>query len=388
MSLPRFDSKGRVGVPLLVLFLCGIAFGAFWFYRFRMNRAPVTTRTPAASSSAFQGDASRATTQLVSAVNQQLESLDVLKLLTEPVQEVPVTVQGKVFSTYRESFRLPARYSPDDLAALLTDTVQAQGARRIGQDVRKDASGLETFYDYSFGFEPGWVPLQITWVETRAPKVCLIIDDGGYQEGKALEALYQFKVPVTVSVIPDVIYSKDLASQMPSHGIEVMCHMPMKGHEADRLDNYKEFLKPGMPAREVGRILNQALDALPGCVGMNNHMGSKATEDADLMLKVCQVLKGRGLYLIDSRTTAKSMAAAEAVKTNLVHAERNVFLDDVVTAPAILAQLNRLVRYARKHGTAVGIGHFKVTSLETLRDAIPKLKAEGIQFIYASEAVK
>ncbi len=77
-----------------------------------------------------------------------------------------------------------------------------------------------------------------------------------------------------------------------------------------------------------------------------------------------------------------------AVKVHLLHAKCDVFLDNVETLEAILALLNRLVRFAQKRGTAVGIGHFKVVTLQTLRDAIPRLRAEGIQFVYASEVVQ
>ncbi len=382
MRSHRLNSKGQAGFLILAVFLLLVAAGGLWFFWASKNGEPVSVPALFTSPGAFKGDASQATTQLVSALNHQLESLDVLKLLSEPVDVEPVTAQGKIFPGYHETFRLPARFSPDGLASLLAQTAAPLGAKILSQSTE----GTTT--DYCFGYEPGWVPVKISLAEVKSPKVCLIIDDGGYQKGAALEALYQFKVPVTVSVIPDVLYSRVLALQMPEHGIEVMCHMPMQGHEEAQKDDYKEFLKLGMRVEDVEQIVGRALDALPGCVGLNNHMGSQATADEDLMLKVCQVLKARGLYLIDSRTTPQSVEADEAVKVHLLHAKRDVFLDNVETPEAILIELNRLVRLAQKRGTAVGIGHFKVVTLQTLRDAIPGLRAEGIQFVYASEVVQ
>jgi len=378
----RLNSKGQAGFLILAVFLLLVAAGGLWFFGASKNGEPVSVPSFFTSPGAFKGDASQATTQLVMALNQQLETLGVLKLLSEPVDVEPVTAQGKIFPGYHETFRLPARFSPDSLASLLAQTAAPLGAKILSQ------SPEGTTTDYSFGYEPDWVPIKISLVEVKNPKVCVIIDDGGYQKGAALEALYQFKVPVTVSVIPDVLYSKALALEMPAHGIEVMCHMPMQGHEEAQKDDYKEFLKLGMRVEDVEQIVGRALDALPGCVGMNNHMGSQATADEDLMLKVCQVLKARGLYLIDSRTTPQSVEADEAVKVHLLHTKRDVFLDNTETPEAILVQLNRLVRLAQKRGTAVGIGHFKVVTLQTLRDAIPRLRAEGIQFVYASEVVQ
>jgi polysaccharide deacetylase 2 family uncharacterized protein YibQ len=365
-----------------------LGLGSIWFFVASKKGETIPVPPLFSSAGGFKGDASEATTQLVTAVNQRLNSLGVLKLVTEPVEVEPVTAQGKMFPGYHESFRLPARFTADDLASLLEAAAQGQGAKLLAQGSREDSAQKEVFHDYSFGFEPGWAPLKVTLVEVKRPKVCVIIDDGGYQKGAALAALYGFKVPVTVSIIPDVLYSKPLALEMPSHGVEVMCHMPMQGHEEARKDNYKEFLKLGMRVEDVEQIVGQALDALPGCVGLNNHMGSQATADEDLMLKVCQVLKARGLYLIDSRTTPQSVEADEAVKVHLLHAKRDVFLDNVETPEAILAQLGRLVRFAQRHGTSVGIGHFKTITLRTLRDAIPALKAQGIEFVYASEVVQ
>jgi hypothetical protein len=259
----------------------------------------------------------------------------------------------------------------------------------MGMTAQKGPLGVHRFCRFSF--DPEWVPVEIYFYrpEEVHPSVCLIIDDAGYQKGVALKALYDFKVPVTVAIIPGAPFSKNLAKEFPSHGVEVMCHMPMEGHEKGMVGtNYKEFLKKGMSANQVGVELDQALANLPNCRGLNNHMGSVATEDGALMSEVCQSLKARNLYVIDSRTTANSLVEKTAKKVGLPVAGRNVFLDNVEEPAAILKQLEAAETYAKKHGFAVVIGHFKPITLQTLESAIPKLKKEGIQFVFASEVVK
>lgn len=221
------------------------------------------------------------------------------------------------------------------------------------------------------------------------PKICIIIDDGGYQRGEALQALYGIKSPITVSIIPNVEFSTALAEEFPAHGVEVMCHMPMQGHEKGMVgSHYKALLRKGMDPGEARRDVEEALKGLPHCRGLNNHMGSVATEDLRLMKTVCDVLKEHGLYAIDSRTTAKSKVARAARELGVPFATRNVFLDNLEKPEAILDQLDQTATYARKHGLAVAIGHFKTTTLKTLGEAIPKLEAQGYRFVYASEAVK
>jgi uncharacterized protein len=233
------------------------------------------------------------------------------------------------------------------------------------------------------------LPATVGLETTTKPKICLIIDDAGYQKGEALQHLYNFKVPVTASIIPDVQFSKSLAEEFPGHGVEVMCHMPMEGHEKGMVgEDYKEFLRKGMAPDQVKKEMEAALDGLPNCKGLNNHMGSVATTDLDLMREVCDVLKSRGLFIIDSRTSPKVVVEKAAKEAHIPFAHRDVFLDNLETPGAILKQLDQTVAYAKKHGSAVAIGHFKLVTLKTLEQAIPKLKEQGIEFVYASKIVK
>ena len=225
--------------------------------------------------------------------------------------------------------------------------------------------------------------------DNHFPKICLIIDDGGYQRGEVLDCLYKLKVPVTLSIIPGAEFSKALAEEVPAHGVEVMCHMPMEGHEKGMVGkDYMELLKKGMSDSEAESEVGKALDNVPNCKGLNNHMGSVATVDKALMQDVCKVLKSRGLFLIDSRTTAQSVAEKVAQESHVPVAHRDVFLDNEENSEAILEQFNSLVEKARKNGMAVGIGHFKLTTLKTLEGAVQGLKDRGIQFVYASDVVK
>jgi len=371
--------KGGVRGFLLNLLVFLAVLGLAFFLAKRFFTQPSALQPTPVPSGSFNGDPAEATNKLLTALNQRLQEADLLKLLERDVETRPTTVNGKVFSTYVETFRLPADESNSGLASWLTESEQSQG-------VRVSWDGKET---YTFRYSPDWTAVVLVFETVKKPRICLIIDDGGYQKGKALEALYGFKVPVTVSIIPDVEFSKSLAEEFPSHGVEVMCHMPMEGHEKGMVGgNYKELLKKGMGDSQAKEQVEKALENLPNCRGLNNHMGSVATEDAGLMKDVCDVLKAHGLFIIDSRTTAKSMMEKEAKKAGIPVASRNVFLDNMETPGAILMQLNQAVSYAKKHGLAVAIGHFKPLTLQTLESAIPKLKEEGFQFVYASEVVK
>jgi uncharacterized protein len=381
----RFQTPNECGgVRGFLLNLLGVllvlALAALWVWR-QWGHSPAnpTLATPVASSPNFQDDPVEATDKLLKALNQKLQDMDLLKLLNKEVEVHPVTLRGKVFSSYIEWFREPPQFEFPQIDEQLKAVAQISGAK-FQQD-------KET---YSFKFTSEWEPVYISFEpEDHKPKICVIIDDGGYQKGEALKALYDFKIPVTVSIIPDVQFSKSLAEEFPDHGVEVMCHMPMEGHEKGIVGgNYKELLKKGMGPDQAKAEVEKALENLPHCRGLNNHMGSVATEDPALMSDVCEVLKAHGLFIIDSRTTAKSMMETAAKKEGVPVARRNVFLDNVETPEAILKQLDVAAAYAKRHRLVVAIGHFKPVTLQTLESAIPKLKSEGFQFVYASEVVK
>ncbi len=377
---------GARGLLLNLLGILGmLAFAFFWWRRHWEAPASVTAPSAplSAASPAFRADPTEATQKLLKALNQKLQQMDLLKLLEEDVQAGASTVQGQVFPSYEEVFRKPECFSPARMSQGLGEAARSCGAGVSALGSPDGSTGFDFTYDAR------WTPVRILFKPGQAPRICLIIDDGGYQEGETLEALYRFKVPVTVSIIPDVEFSKNLAEEFPDHGVEVMCHMPMEGHEQGMVGgNYKVLLKKGMDPALAEKDVEEALSGLPNCRGLNNHMGSLATEDPSLMTGVCEAVKAHGLFVIDSRTSPKSVMEKIGREEGLPTAHRNVFLDNLDTPGSILAQLDKTAAYAQKHGLAVAIGHFKLVTLQTLEVAIPKLKNEGFQFVYASEVVK
>lgn len=58
-----------------------------------------------------------------------------------------------------------------------------------------------------------------------------------------------------------------------------------------------------------------------------------------------------------------------------------MFLDDVRTPEAIAGQLRIAVELARRQGSAVLIGHPYPQTLEVLERELPRLKAQGIEWV-------
>jgi len=129
------------------------------------------------------------------------------------------------------------------------------------------------------------------------------------------------------------------------------------------------------------------LDQFEGYVGVNNHMGSRFTQDAEGLRVVMTELKRRRLFFLDSLTTPKSIGLRVARDVGLTSAARDVFLDHDDDAKMIERQLARLERKARKLGVAIAIGHPRDRTLAALEAWLPTLAQKGISLIPASEAV-
>jgi len=217
------------------------------------------------------------------------------------------------------------------------------------------------------------------------PKVAIIIDDIGY-DPKIVDLFLSIDAPLTFSVLPFSPYQKKVISKVRTKNSEIMLHLPMEPVEYPQVNPGPGALLTSMTAQELSNQLNDALDAIPGAVGINNHMGSRLTTDSDQMGRVMKILKQRGLFFIDSRTSYETVSRELARSLQLPYAQRKVFLDNNTSPEKIKIQLDKLIQYARKQGEAVGIAHPHEETFRVLAREIPKLKQQ-IRFVPASSMV-
>lgn len=218
------------------------------------------------------------------------------------------------------------------------------------------------------------------------PRLAVILDDLG-NDREAAEAIFAMHEPLTVSVLPFYSHSSEIAEEAKGRGFEVMLHLPMQavGNELPEIQQ----LHTGMSEEEVARTLNAMLENISTAVGVNNHEGSLATTDQKLMTELMPLLKQRGLFFVDSRTTAATVAYETAEKAGVRCGFRNVpFLDDVQQVAAIEKQLDLAIQGAKEKGAAIAIGHPHVETLQALKEMLPRAQAEGVQLVFVSDLVK
>ncbi|MEW6615334.1 MAG: divergent polysaccharide deacetylase family protein [Thermodesulfobacteriota bacterium] len=218
-------------------------------------------------------------------------------------------------------------------------------------------------------------------------KIAIIIDDLGYNNGNA-EELLKIDAPLTFSIFPQGPYSKSLAQKAHTRGRDVILHLPMEPYEYPPKNPGDGTLLLDMDNEELLKKLETDIGAVPFIKGVNNHMGSKFTEDKEKMRVVLNELEKRGLFFLDSRTSKNTVGYSVAKEMGLKVAERNIFLDNNQDLKSINAQIYKLAKLSLKNGSAIGIGHPHPATIKALKQMIPELKAKGIEVVPVSQLVK
>lgn len=218
------------------------------------------------------------------------------------------------------------------------------------------------------------------------PLVAIVIDDIGYDQQIA-NRLLTIDAPLTFSVLPHGPCSIEVAVAARAKGHEIMLHQPMEPLEFPEVNPGPGALLIQMSPDELIGQFKSNLDQFPGLKGVNNHMGSGISTSPEHMRQIFSILKKRGLYYIDSRTTAETVARASAQLLKLPFAERDIFIDHFEDEKFIRSQLKKLIQRAQEQGYAVGIAHPHDVTYRVVADFIPILK-EKVELVPASMVVE
>lgn len=219
----------------------------------------------------------------------------------------------------------------------------------------------------------------------KTPRVAFVLDDWGYNL-QAFPLLKEINRPMTLAVLPHLPHSRFIAEEGFIEGNEIILHVPMEPKKITGSE--KATLFTSMSDEDIRRTLAAALAATPRITGVNNHQGSKATEDKRFMTVVLKTLRDKGYFFLDSMTTQDSVGKEVARELSLPFLKRDVFLDNERNHEAIQARVDELRTLAKRQGFAIGIGHDERITLEVIRDNIDAFEREGIEIVKLSELLK
>lgn len=215
--------------------------------------------------------------------------------------------------------------------------------------------------------------------------MAIIIDDAGYNLGE-LQAFLDLPMPLTIAVLPDLPHSTEAARRVVAAGKDLILHGPM---EPDGGQNPGPgVILAGMAPDRIREMLDQDFASVPGAIGMNNHMGSRATADPEVMRAVLGYLRDHGKLFVDSRTTAETAGPRVAQEMKIPILQRNVFLDDDTREEQISSWFDKAVEEARTRGSVIAIGHVQNRGVaDILRAAERTLASQGVRFARLGEVL-
>jgi uncharacterized protein len=218
-------------------------------------------------------------------------------------------------------------------------------------------------------------------------RVAIIIDDFG-NDGAGTKEMLEINRPLTCAVIPFLENTKLDAEAAHKAGHEVIIHIPMEPHKGNPKWLGEKGITGNLTEEQVKSILKEAIEDVPYAVGVNNHMGSKATEDEQIMKAILEVIKERNMYIIDSKTSMNSIVKKIAEDLEVPVLERAVFLDNQKDIDSLKRQIRQLEQIALEKGYAVAIGHVGpeggIVTAKAIKEMIPELEAMGIEIVPVS----
>ncbi|MBN1524173.1 MAG: divergent polysaccharide deacetylase family protein [Spirochaetales bacterium] len=277
----------------------------------------------------------------------------------------------------------PDRYSMQNSIDPESDS-RARNNRQ--NDRMQDASASQTSEETSENVQHRNTALLSATSRVIIGRIAVVIDDAG-NDAVSLAPFLLFKGKLTVAVLPLLPNSKLNAENAFKAKKEVILHQPMQPIGENKTG-------PGMigidaSREQIQQLLRENLKTVPHASGLNNHMGSLATQNDLVMDAVFGYCKQENMYFLDSRTTAATLGKAYAEKYNISFAERKIFLDSVPGKENIADSLNKGIEHAKRDGSVVVIGHVQNPEvIAVLNEQYDRLVASGIEFVTVRELIE
>jgi polysaccharide deacetylase 2 family uncharacterized protein YibQ len=217
-------------------------------------------------------------------------------------------------------------------------------------------------------------------------KIAVVIDDVGYNLDE-LEVFLDFAAPITLSVLPNLPNTEESARRIATAGKELLLHLPMEAENGS--DPGPGAILTSQEDEQIRRLLEASFAQVPQAVGMNNHMGSRATADQRVMNVVMGYLKSNKRYFLDSRTTTATLGPETARAYAVPYLERDIFLDNEPRDTEIRQSLQEGIEVARKKGSAILIGHVRNPQIVEVIGALKtELDRSGVELVFLSDLLE
>ena len=217
--------------------------------------------------------------------------------------------------------------------------------------------------------------------DDQLPRIAILVTDVGLNSKSSNAAIDKLPGQVDMAFSP---YGRNLQTWMDkarAKGHEGFLMIPTEPLNYPDNDPGPHTLIADSSERDNLLRLDWTLSQVTGYVGVVNHMGSKFTASEEALTPILNDLNGRGLMLVDSRSTRFSMAARIARRLGMPRAMNDRYIDNVITTEDIQRQLGELEKTANTFGAALGLARATPLTINEIAAWAETLEQKGFQLV-------
>ncbi len=285
-------------------------------------------------------------------------------------------------------FNVPIDKSEMDLVyanMIFKGELERNGAKFIkGMDTKEKQTLLFSFPDSAKQYQINiYYDSKLYLNKQKKRTISIVVDDFGTIGGELLSGFLALDKEVCFAIFPDEQYSVQTMNLAKEQGRITIIHIPMEPIGYPEVNPGKNPILVQYDTHQIDKILSRAIEQLPCCEGVNNHMGSLATTDEDVMNAVMATLKKHNKFYLDSRTSNVSVAYSVAQKNHLRSYRNDLFLDSPnISQSTMDAKLNQIIELSNRNQNVIAITHcHNSDKLDYLKRIISRLKAAGFTLI-------
>ena len=186
-------------------------------------------------------------------------------------------------------------------------------------------------------------------------RIAVVIDDVGYKDN--LGPFLDLGIPLTFAILPYEHFSKQIAAELSKKGMPYILHLPLEPEQYPKVDPGKAALLVKMTSQEIEKKFLSDLSAVPGVVGVNNHMGSRFTSNPEKMRVLLKLIKDKNLFFFDSATSTATKGGMVAREIGIPFEENSMFVDLKDDPVFMDKQFKAALRKIKRYGQCAVIGH-------------------------------
>jgi polysaccharide deacetylase 2 family uncharacterized protein YibQ len=220
------------------------------------------------------------------------------------------------------------------------------------------------------------------------PRIAIIIAGLGLSRVETDAAIARLPANVTLAFDVQSRVIGAWCARARQDGHETLLTVPMEPFDYPRSDPGPNTLLTTLPNTDKIQRLLWALGQASGYVGITTLSGSRFTTDPQKLDPIIDMLKKRGLMVVDTRVAPHSAVADVATGRHVPVAVTTEQLDQNLAPDAIDAAFEQLEKTAHLTGQAIGITAPEPIMLDRLQSWLKTLPQHGIALAPVSAMAK